>query len=285
MSRFTTSDGLSLAWEEEGAGQPVLCLPGLTRNARDFDDLGAALAARSPARVRLIRLTFRGRGESERDPDWKNYNVAVEARDVVELLDHLGLAKATVVGTSRGGLVAMFMAAIVKDRLAGVLLNDIGPELAPEGLATIMTYLGVPPRAKEFPTVVAALKARMAAAFPDLGDDRWEVLARRWFDDVGGVPTLNYDARLRDAFEAVAAQPAVDLWPLLDALEGVPLALVRGANSDLLTAASAAEMRARRPDMIFAEVPNRGHVPFLDEPEALAALDALLARVAEGPAA
>lgn len=273
MPRFTTSDGLSLAWEEEGSGLPVLCLPGLTRNARDFDDLAAALGGR----VRLLRLTFRGRGESDRDPTWQNYNVAVEARDVVEFLNHVGVPKATIVGTSRGGLVAMVMAATVKDRLAGVLLNDIGPELAPEGLAQIMTYLGVPPRAKDFPSVEAALKARMGAAFPDLDDARWAVVARRWFDDVGGVPVLNYDPRLRDAFEAVASQPAVDLWPLFDALDGVPLALLRGANSDLLTAESAARMRARRPDMAFAEVPNRGHVPFLDEPEAVATLEALFA--------
>lgn len=276
MPRFTTSDGLSLAWEEEGAGQPVLCLPGLTRNARDFDDLAAAL----PGDVRLIRLTFRGRGESDRDPNWQNYNVAVEARDTVELMNHLGLGKATIVGTSRGGLVAMFMAATVKDRLAGVLLNDVGPELAPEGLAAIMTYLGVAPRSTDFPAVEAALKARMSPAFPDLADDRWPVLARRWFDDAGGVPVLNYDPRLRDAFEAVADQPAVDLWPLFHALAELPLALLRGANSDLLTSESAAKMCATRPDMLFAEVPNRGHVPFLDEPEALATLDALLAKVA-----
>lgn len=276
MPRFTTSDGLSLAWEEEGTGQPVLCLPGLTRNARDFDDLAAALSGD----VRLIRLTFRGRGESDRDPDWKNYNVAIEARDTVELMNHLGLGKATIVGTSRGGLVAMFMAATVKDRLAGVLLNDVGPELAPEGLAAIMTYLGVAPRATDFPAVEAALKARMSPAFPDLADDRWPVLARRWFDDAGGVPVLNYDPRLRDAFEAVADQPAVDLWPIFHALAELPLALLRGANSDLLTSESAAKMCATRPDMLFAEVPNRGHVPFLDEPEALATLDALLAKVA-----
>ncbi len=276
MPRFTTSDGLSLAWEEEGAGLPVLCLPGLTRNARDFDDLAAALGGR----VRLIRLTFRGRGASDRDADWKNYSVPIEARDTVELLDHLGVAKATIVGTSRGGLVAMFMAATVKDRLAGVLLNDVGPELAPEGLAAIMTYLGVAPRAQDFPSVIAALKARMGASFPGLDEARWAVLAHRWFDDDGGVPVLNYDADLRKGFEAVAEQPAVDLWPLFDALQGVPLALVRGANSDLLTPESAAKMRERRPDMIFAEVPDRAHVPFLDEPEAVAALDALLAQVA-----
>lgn len=276
MPRFATSDGLSLAWEEEGSGMPVLCLPGLTRNARDFDDLGAALGGR----VRLIRLTFRGRSESDRDPEWQRYNVAVEARDVVEFLDHLGLPKVTIVGTSRGGLVAMMLAATVKDRLGGVLLNDIGPELAPAGLAAIMSYLGVPPKAKDFPAVVAALRARAGAAFPDVDEARWATLARRWFDDSDGAPVLNYDPNLRAPFDAAAEQPAVDLWPLFDALGGLPLALVRGANSDLLSPESVAEMRRRRPDMIYAEVPNRGHVPFLDEPEAIAALDALLAEVA-----
>ena len=258
-----------------GRGLPLLCLPGLTRNARDFDDLGAALGDRH----RLIRLTLRGRGASDRDPDLRNYNVAVEARDVVEFLDHLGLERAVVVGTSRGGMIAMLLAAAAKPRLAGVLLNDIGPELAPQGLANIMSYLGVPPRAADFPSVIAALKARLGPAFPGLPDERWEVLAHRWFDEgPGGAPVLNYDPGLRDAFAATADVPTADLWPLFDALEGVPLALVRGANSDLLTGETAGKMRARRPDMIYTEVPERGHVPFLDEPEALMALDALVAR-------
>lgn len=275
MNRFTTSDGLSLAWSEEGQGLPLLCLPGLTRNNADFDDLGDALGGRH----RLIRLTFRGRGASDRDPDFKNYNVAVEARDVVEFLDHLGLPKVTIIGTSRGGLVAMFLAATVKDRLAGVLLNDVGPELAPEGLANIMTYLGVPPRSKTFSEAAAALRARMGAAFPGLSDARWETLARRWFDEGPAGLVLNYDPRLRDAFEGQAEQPAADLWPLFQALDGLPLALVHGANSDLLTAESVTRMQALRPDMIVANVPDRGHVPFLDETQSLAALDALVAQV------
>jgi pimeloyl-ACP methyl ester carboxylesterase len=274
MNRFTTSDGLSLAGEEEGAGTPVLCLPGLTRNARDFDDLAAALGGRT----RLLRLTLRGRGASDRDPEWRNYNIMVEARDAVEFLDHLGVARATVVGTSRGGLIAMVFGATVKDRLAGVLLNDVGPELAPEGLANIMSYLGVAPKAASLDAAAMALKARMGGRFPGLSDARWRVLAGRWFDETVDGLALNYDPALRKGFEA-AEQPAADLWPLFDALAGVPLAVVRGANSDLLTAETVAKMRERRPEMIVADVPDRGHVPFLDEPEALAALDALLARV------
>jgi pimeloyl-ACP methyl ester carboxylesterase len=276
VKRFTTSDGLSLAYLDEGAGLPLVCLPGLTRNASDFDDLAAALAGRH----RLIRLTARGRGASERDPDFTNYNVAVEGRDAVELLDHLGLPRAVVVGTSRGGLIAMLLAATVPDRLAGVLLNDIGPELAPEGMAAIMTYLGIPPKARTYTEVVPALKARMGADFPGVSDAKWLVCARRWFDEAPDGLQLNYDPRLRDAVEADLRAPAGDMWPLFEALAGIPTAVVRGMNSNLLAPETLGRMRARRPDLIVAEVPGRGHVPFLDEPEALAALDALLAGVA-----
>ena len=275
MNRFVTPDGLTLAWEEEGAGLPILCLPGLTRNGADFDELGAALGGRH----RLIRLTLRGRGASDRDPEFRNYNIAVEARDVVAFLDHLGLDRVVVVGTSRGGMIAMWLAATAKERLAGVLLNDIGPELAAEGLANIMSYLGVRPRARSHAEVAGALEARMGARFPGLGPEKWESLARRWFDEGADGIELNYDPLIRDAFAGQGEGPTVDLWPLFDALEGVPVAVVRGANSDLLTAETVAAMRARRPDLIVAEVPDRGHVPFLDEPEALAALDALVARV------
>lgn len=277
MSRFQTSDGLSLAWEEQGAGLPLLCLPGLTRNARDFDDLGRVLGGRG----RMIRLTLRGRGESDRDPDFTHYNVGVETRDVLEFLDHLALAKVTVIGTSRGGLIAMVMAATARDRLAGVLLNDIGPELVPDGLANIMSYLGMEPRLSGFEAAAAALEARMGDRFPGLSPARWQELARRWFD-VGpdGGLRLNYDPKLRDAVEALSALPAADLWPLFDAFGDLPVAVLRGANSDLLSAEIVGRMQERRPDLIVAEVPDRGHVPFLDEPEALAALDALLERVA-----
>jgi pimeloyl-ACP methyl ester carboxylesterase len=275
MRRFTTSDGLSLAWSEEGSGTPLLCLPGLTRNGEDFDDLAVALGGRH----RLIRLTLRGRGASDRDPNFLNYNVAVEARDVLEFLDHLGLGKAVIVGTSRGGLIAMVLAATARERLAGVLLNDIGPEIAPEGLATIMTYLGVAPKARTYAEAAAGLKARMGAEFPGLPDEKWLVCARRWFGEGPVGLVLNYDARLRDAVEALSAQPAADLWPLFDAMAPVPVAVLRGANSTLLSAETVARMRSRRPDLIAIEVPDRGHVPFLDEPESLAALDALLARV------
>ncbi len=282
MSRFTTSDGLALAWEEEGEGLPILCLPGLTRNARDFDDLGAALGRRH----RLIRLTMRGRGASDRDPDPMNYSVPVEVRDVLEFLGFLGLERVVIVGTSRGGLIAMVLAAAAPDRLMGVLLNDVGPELGSEGLERIRGYLGVAPRARSHEEAARALEATLGADFPGLPPEKWLECARRWFDETEDGLALNYDPRLREPFEAGLAEPAPDMWPLFDALGHVPVAVVRGENSNLLTRDTLVRMRERRPDLIVAEVPNRGHVPFLDEPEALAALDELISRVeAAEPAA
>ena len=154
----------------------------------------------------------------------------------------------------------MVLAAAAHDRLAGVLLNDIGPELAPEGLANILTYLGVPPKARTYAEVVGPLKTRMAA-FPGLSDDKLMSLAKRWFDQGDGELLLNYDPRIRANIEATAGQPAPDMWPLFDALAGIPVAVVRGANSDLLAPETVAKMRERRPDLIVAEVPDRGHVP------------------------
>ncbi|MFT3975385.1 MAG: alpha/beta hydrolase [Amaricoccus sp.] len=278
---FTTSDGLRLDWQEEGSGPAVLCLPGLTRNGSDFDELAAALAGR----VRLIRLTLRGRGRSDRDPDWQNYNLMIEARDVVEFLDFLGLPQVTIVGTSRGGLIAMVLAATVKGRLAGVLLNDVGPVLEAEGLGNIMGYLGTAPTVKTYPEAAFALEERMGARFPWLSPGKWLSLAERWFDQGPDGLVLNYDPKIRDALAAgfpAPDAPAPDLWPLFDALAGLPVAVVRGANSDLLSPATVAEMARRHPGLIEAEVPDRGHVPFLDEPQALAAFDALMAEVGKG---
>jgi pimeloyl-ACP methyl ester carboxylesterase len=274
--RFTTSDGLSLAYTDTGAGRPLLGLPGLTRNAADFEDLAAALGGR----YRLIALTSRGRRGSDFDPDWANYNVSVEARDAVELLDHLGLDKVTILGTSRGGLIAMLLAVFAKHRVSAVLLNDIGPEIAPGGLGRIMGYLGVPPKGRSYADVAAALRATGQAEFPDVPLARWEICARRWFAETPEGMALNYDPKLRDAVIGGAVEPAPDMWPLFEAFAGIPVAVLRGANSDLLSAETVARMVAHRPDLIAAEVPNRGHVPFLDEPESLAVLDALLARPA-----
>lgn len=273
MQHFTAEDGANLAYRDEGAGMPVLALAGLTRDGRDFDYLAHHLPD-----VRLIRLDSRGRGGS----DWTgpaSYSVAQETRDAFALLDHLGVARATVIGSSRGGLLGMVMAATQPARVAGVLFNDVGPQIERAGLERIGRYIGVTPMVETLDDIADRSPAAMPG-FHNVPATRWaEETVRHYVQTDTGV-ALTYDPALKIAFDAAMAAPPVDLWPLFDALAGVPLALLRGANSDVLSRAGAAAMCARRPDMHFAEIPDRGHIPFLDEPAALACIRALLDQVA-----
>lgn len=264
MPRFSSRDGLSLYYRDEGAGLPVIALAGLTRNGADFDHLAPHLP------VRLIRPDYRGRGQS----DWADpatYTIPQEADDVLALMDHLRLDRAAILGTSRGGLIAMLLAATAKARLIGVALNDIGPEIAETGLAVIKDYIGRNPAQKSYAEAAEA-RSQLWTRFEDVPMARWLAEVKAHYRQTPDGLVIRYDPKLRDAVLEAGAQPAPDLWPLFDALAGLPLALIRGANSDLLTKATADEMARRRPDMIRAEVPGRGHVPFLDEPEALDAL-------------
>ena len=275
MAYVTSADGLRLAYDVTGQGAALLCLPGLTRNMEDFEPICEAFAHRA----QVIRMDFRGRGAS----DWgdpASYQVPVEAGDVVALLDHLGLDRVTILGTSRGGLVALVLAAIARDRIAGVIFNDIGPEIMPEGLSYIMDYLGKPPKFRTLAEAAAALPRHYAPAFRDVPAENWHALARRIYREEGGQLVNRYDPRLRAAVAPAFAPDAVapDLWPLFDALAGAPLGLIRGAGSNILSAETAAEMLRRRPDMAYAELADRGHVPFLDEPPALAVIETVLER-------
>ncbi|WP_299691698.1 alpha/beta hydrolase [uncultured Tateyamaria sp.] len=264
MATFTTSDGLNLHYTDEGAGLPLLCLAGLTRTGGDFDYARPHLP---PCRV--ITLDYRGRGQSDWDPDWRNYTLPVEIRDVMELMDHLGLPRVAILGTSRGGLNAMGLAATAPDRLIGAALNDIGPELESAGMAAVMDYLGKPPLLGTH----AAMAAAMAVSLPGFANvppERWMAEAQLHYRQTDAGLEITYDPHLRDAIEAGGDVP--DLWPFFDALAGKPTCLIRGAGSNLLSAETAQRMQDRHPGMIHAEVPDRGHVPFLDEPEAVAAL-------------
>ncbi|MCU0900553.1 MAG: alpha/beta hydrolase [Cypionkella sp.] len=267
---FTTSDGARLAFDDRGSGLPVLCLSGLTRTMGDF---GYMLPHLPPCRV--IRMDYRGRGQSA----WTgaaSYTVPVEGRDALELLDHLGVERAAVIGTSRGGLIGMMLAAVARPRLIGLLLNDVGPEIHRPGLERIFDYVGRNPVARTPEALAAALPGVMPG-FDGVPASRWLEEARLHYRQTPEGLRITYDPALREAFLAAFDGPPVDLWPLFDACAGMPLALIRGANSDLLSEATAQEMRRRRPDMIFAEVPGRAHIPFLDEPEAVQAIRAFLA--------
>lgn len=269
---FLAEDGTRLAYRDEGAGLPLLALAGMTRDGHDFDYLAHHL----PADVRLIRLDSRGRGASGW-ADWHSYTVGQEARDALALLDHLGLAQAAVIGSSRGGLLGMVLAAVAHARLCGLCLVDSGPVLERPGLLRIGEYVGIEPAVDTLEDVADRLAA--SPGFAHVPPQRWaEEAVRRYVLREGRVG-LPYDPNLRLSFAAAMAAPAADAWPLFEACAGLPLALIRAANSDVLSPATAAEMARRRPDMIRAEVPDRGHVPFLDEPVALAAIADWLARV------
>ena len=273
MPFFNAPDGTRLHYTDEGQGTPLLALSGLTRNSSDFDYVAPHLGG-----VRLIRLDYRGRGQSAwSGPD--TYTVPTEAGDVLALLDHLDLPSAAILGTSRGGLIAMGLAAGAKARLTGVALVDIGPEVAPAGLEVIKNFVGRNPGAKTY-AEATAIRAKLLEGFDGVPESRWAEEVRKHYIETPEGLTINYDPALREATLKMAEAPPIDLWPFFDALQGLPLALIRGANSDLLTPRTAAEMRRRRPDMIFAEIPDRGHVPFLDEPASLTALHQWLDRLA-----
>lgn len=272
MGSFTTSDGLTIHYDETGSGKPILCLAGLTRNGRDFDFVAPHLG-----RYRLITMDYRGRGLSDRDPDFMNYNILREAQDAVELLDHLQLERVAILGTSRGGLIAMTLAATRPERLSAVILNDIGPEVAPAGLDRIMDYVGKRPAAQTLDQAARAMKDAMETEFPGVPLARWRAQVEFLFAPGTGGLELRYDPKLRDALLSQGnSGPVPDLWPLYGALGPLPAGAIRGANSDLLGPGTFARMRREIPGLIAAEVPDRGHVPFLDEPQALEVIRAVM---------
>ncbi len=269
QNTFTAPDGAHLAYSVDGTGLPLLCLAGLTRSMADFDYLAPHLPP-----VCLIRMDYRGRGASA----WTggaSYTVPQESKDALALLDHLGVNRAAVLGTSRGGLIGMLLAETAKSRVLGLCLNDVGPEIHRPGLERIFNYVGRNPAAKTHADLAASLPGAMTG-FANVPQSRWLQEAVKHYVQMSDGLQITYDPALREAFLGAFTGPPADLWPLFDACASLPLALIRGANSDLLSAAVTAEMRRRRPDMIFAEVPDRAHIPFLDEPESLGVIHAFL---------
>jgi len=282
---WNSPDGLRLHYRDYRGGAesrpPVLCIPGLTRNARDFEGVAERLAGD----WRVICVDLRGRGESDAAPDSTTYNPLVYLNDIQALIAELALDRVVMFGTSLGGLVTMLLAAADRPRLAGALLNDVGPVLEEKGLDHIRAYVG---RSQTWPTWVHAARAfceSQRERYPDWGLDQWLVFAKRVCRlTPQGRVTLDYDMRIAEPLRAPA--PPVDLWPIFKALSGVPSLLVRGELSDLLAASTVDRMLAENHDLEAVTVPRVGHAPTLEEPEAAEAIDRLLIRVERsGPAA
>jgi len=274
---YQSDDGLKLFYREFGLGDAeryVLCLPGLTRNSRDFEMLAAHLASS----YRVLCPDLRGRGFSDYDPEWRHYHPATYVADTWRLLDSLGIQRCAVIGTSLGGLMSMLMAGESPQRLAGVVLNDVGCEVAPEGLARIAGYVGKLPPVSSWGEAAAQAREVNGVAAPDLDETEWLEFARRIYrEDEQGLPRLDMDPNIGRALVEVGGTLA-DPWELFDDMR-MPVLEIRGELSDILTPEILDKMKARKPELKVVEVANRGHAPLLDEPEARAAIDAFLDRL------
>jgi pimeloyl-ACP methyl ester carboxylesterase len=281
---FTNRDGLRLHYRDYSGSEdrpPLLCLPGLTRNARDFADL----AERLSPRFRVIALDFRGRAQSEYDPVPARYVPPTYVYDVIELLDQLEISRAIFIGTSLGGLVTMLMAVMAPQRIAAAILNDVGPELSQSGIDRIKTYLGKGVRFRSWDEAADTIEANFAGAFDRYTHDDWVKMAKRNCRNDNGEIRFDYDMAIAEPFNTGSETPQFDMWPLFTALAQKPLLLVRGARSDLLTADAAAKMQTVAPTMKLAVVDGVGHAPELNEPEAVAAIDEFLGSLPEASAA
>lgn len=279
----TASDGLKLHVRSYGlrggSNLPVVCLPGLARTEADFAPLATALAGAAGKPRHVIALDYRGRGHSEHDRDPKNYNLAVELADTIAVLTALDIGRAVFVGTSRGGILAMLLATVRPAAIAGAILNDIGPVIEPKGLVRIKGYVGRMPQPRDFNDGAEILRRLFNAQFPKLGAGDWIAFSRRTFRERDGRLVPCYDERLASALKGIVPNRAPPpLWKEFDALSGLPLMVVRGANSDILSRETVAAMTARRPDMNVLEVPDQGHAPLLAEDDVISSIAAFVAR-------
>jgi pimeloyl-ACP methyl ester carboxylesterase len=276
---WNSAEGLRLHYRDYAGPldkPPILCIPGLTRNARDFEPV----AERYAGDWRVISIDLRGRGESAYDPDPTRYTPHYYVADILKLLDQLGIADAVFLGTSLGGICTMLLASTDADRIAGAMLNDIGPEIYQAGIDRIGGYVGREIAFASWDEASAVLTERNRAMFPKWGADEWERFTRRIMHETADGIRFQYDMRIAENFRAATEGPQGANWNLYECLAGRPVLILKGALSDLLSTEIAEQMvDSLRGDAELVIVPDVGHTPNLEEPEALAAIDRLLERV------
>ena len=283
-SRFVTArDGLKLHLRDygplEATALPVVCLPGFARTAADFHELALALAQDEARPRRVLALDYRGRGLSDYDRNWKNYDIRIELDDLMQVLIAMGIEQAVFVGTSRGGLLTMALAAARPAVIRGAVLNDVGPVIDARGLLRIRGYVGKLPTPRSFSEGAEILKRLSDQQFPALSEAEWEIMARRTWTDRDGALRPDYDTRLMKMLEELDLEaPLPVLWTYFDGLKEVPLLAIRGANSDLLAEKTLQEMAERHPDCEVHTVPGQGHAPLLGSKEMSRRIGKLIAR-------
>jgi pimeloyl-ACP methyl ester carboxylesterase len=270
---YTSHDGLRLFARHYSAPavshRPVVCIPGLTRNSRDFHALATHLSDPANPQARdVYAVDLRGRGRSARDPNWQNYNVRMEMLDVLDLMTVMGVHEPAIVGTSRGGLIAMLMATARPTSVGAVVLNDIGPVIERDGLTRIVAYTGRVPLPASWREAASLVEGMNKRYFPAIRPEEWAHLARDWFDDVNGQPAHSYDQNLAKTMSLLDG-PAATFWPQFEALSYLPTLAIRGQLSDVLSGRTLQDMRLRHPRLEALVVPGQGHTPLLREPGTL----------------
>ncbi len=275
---FNARDGLKLYYRDYPSDNAnaltLLCIPGLTRNSADFDGIAQHLAGRT----RVLAADLRGRGRSDRAADPGSYVPVQYALDIQDLLKHAEVKRAVFIGTSLGGIVTMLTAGIGRHLMAGAIINDVGPVIETDGIARIAEYVGKAPPQPSWEDAAAAVRAANQHAFPHYNEADWLAFAKRTYIEQDGKFVPNYDPRIAEVFSK-APVGGTDLWPFFDALTGLPLLLVRGETSDILSTETLAAMVRRYPAMQVVTVPGIGHAPFLTETEAQAAIDRFLSKI------
>jgi pimeloyl-ACP methyl ester carboxylesterase len=277
----TAPDGLRLHVRRYGKDSPrrlpIVCLPGLTRNGSDFHEIATAFTADAAQSRRVITIDARGRGGSDYDPNPDNYDFPIELADVLAVITALEVGPAIFLGTSRGGILSMLLGSARPGAMAGVILNDIGPVIDAKGLVRLKGYVGRMPTPRSFAEGAEILRRLGDAQFTAMTPEQWLAQARRTWKEVKGGLVLDYDARLARTLESVDLErPLAPLWGPFDSLAHIPLMVVRGANSDLLSSATIDAMRARRLDIDLLEVPDQGHAPLLAETDVIARIAAFV---------
>ncbi len=280
---WTSRDGLALFARDYPAagaetGLPVICLHGLTRNSRDFDKIAPIIAGLGR---RVIAADVRGRGQSARDQNPNNYKPPIYARDVVEMMAHLGIPQAVFIGTSMGGIITMALMALRSRAIAAAILNDVGPEVAPEGIARILSYVGKQAEIRTWGDAADYVRRINETALPGNTDSDWQEFARRTFRDQDGRPTLDYDPAITVPLGKPPSRFSLWLvkWMFRRLARKRPVLLVRGQLSDVISSDIADRMQRVAPGLQRADIPGVGHAPMLNEPEAVDAIERFLRTV------
>ena len=277
---YTSRDGLRLYGRHYPAPgstrRPLLCLPGLTRNSRDFHLLASLLSDPRGHRREVFAVDYRGRGRSEHDDDWRNYTPYTESLDVLDFITLAGISDAAVVGTSRGGLIAMILACLRPTAIGALVFNDIGPVTEKEGLARLIGFVGRMPLPATWDEATALVRDISKRAFPDIPDAEWLEVARQWYNDDNGLPGQSYDRRLSKSLSMSDLQQMTPMWTQFDALARLPMLALRGENSDILSVRTLEEMRVRHQGLKTITVAGQGHAPLLRDRPTIAAIQTFL---------